>query len=337
MNFLDKLGELLVPDFLELRVSEFFEKKGIYKVPYEPIAIYSIATIILALIISIMISVRYFKGVSPIIHLLLIIFFIALFITIGVMLYVGYYDYLNYKRTQEIEKVLPDYLSLVASNLRSGMTVDRALWTAASPRLGVLTTEIRKAAKEVATGMDLSISLTRFAQKYDSIVLNRAIDLILEGLESGGQLADVIDKVVENIEQTVYLRKEMQAASLSYVIFITIIVIIISPFLFALSHNLLLLITNIASKISIPNAGGMGAFSVLSAITNISISPNDFKNFAYIAISIISIFSSMIISIINKDSIMGGIKYIPIFLVMSLISFILFTNLLEMVFKSMIS
>jgi hypothetical protein len=165
------------------------------------------------------------------------------------------------------------------------------------------------------------------------LILSRAIDLILEGLESGGQLADVIEKVVDNIQQTVYLKKEMQAASLSYVIFITIIVIVISPFLFSLSHNLLLIITKIAARVTVPSGGGgFGAISMLSSIANISISPADFKNFAYISIIIISLFSSMIVSIVNKESIMAGIKYIPIFIILSLIAFIIMSNGLAVLF-----
>src|SRR3989338_10846372 len=39
-----------------------------------------------------------------------------------------------FKRRVDIEDVLPDYLQLTASNIKSGMTIDRALWYAVRPR-----------------------------------------------------------------------------------------------------------------------------------------------------------------------------------------------------------
>lgn len=337
MSSLERFGEWIIPNFLELKVSEFFERRGVYKVPYQNITLFFIGALILSLITTSGIGFRFLQGTSVLTHIIVFIISIIIYSAFAIAAYIGYYEIKDFQRTQDIEKVLPDYLSLVVSNLRSGMTVDRSLWNAASPKFGVLTAEIRKAAKEVATGVDLSKSLNNFSKKYNSLVLNRAIDLIIEGLESGGELADVIEKVVDNIQQTVYLRKEMQAASLSYVIFITIIVIIISPFLFALSHNLLMIIVSIAQKISVPaGGGGFGALSVLASISNVSISPNDFKNFSYISIIIISMFSSMIISIINDKKIIGGLKYVPIFIVLSLLAFIVMSGALASLFSSLI-
>ncbi|MEA3431047.1 MAG: type II secretion system F family protein [Nanoarchaeota archaeon] len=331
------LGRFVVPNFLELKVSRFFEKRGIYRTPFYHIGIIFITAILAAIIIDTILLFTVFKNFSVLQHIFKSTAFIVISIGIAIFAYIQYYNLINYKRTKEIEKVLPDYLSIVSSNLESGMTINKALWEGATPEFGILTKEIKLAAKQVTTGKDLSDALRKFSQKYDSLILNRAIDLIIEGIRSGGELANIINRVVENIEQTIYLKKEMQAASLSYVIFITSIVVVIAPFLFALSYNLLLIVSKIAAKIVIPGgAASFGSLSILSAITNLSIDPMEFKKFSYLAIMVISLFSSMIISIISKEKIIGGIKYIPLFILGSVGLFLIFSEGLALIFAGLI-
>lgn len=332
------LGRFVVPDYLELRVSRFFEKRGIYRTPFDRIGLFFVIAVIASIVIDIILSTQVFTGFGLFRHTFKSIALFAVTLGITVFAYIQYYNVINYRRTIEIEKALPDYLSIVSSNLESGMTINKALWEAATPEFGILANEIKLTAKQVTTGKDLSDALILFGKKYDSLILNRAIDLIIEGIKSGGELAEIINRVVENIEQTRYLKKEMQAASLSYVIFITAIVVVIAPFLFALSYNLLLIVSKIASKIVIPSGagGGFGSLSILSSITNLSVDPNEFKNFSYLAIMVISLFSSMIISIISKEKIIGGLKYIPLFLAASIGLFIVFSEGLALIFSALV-
>ena len=51
------------------------------------------------------------------------------------------------------------------------------------------------------------------------------------------------------------------------------------------------------------------------------------------ALSIISIFSGMLISIIERGNIKGGLKYIALFLIISLVMFFVFLSFLGGVFS----
>jgi len=86
----------------------------------------------------------------------------------------------------------------------------------------------------------------------------------------------------------------------------------------------------------------MGRFAGLN-IPNMAISlsgenninPQNFKTFSFFAIGIISVFASMIISIINKGDIKSGLKYIPVFLTASIIAYIVAMNMLSGVFAGL--
>ena len=56
----------------------------------------------------------------------------------------------------------------------------------------------KKVSKKVMTGYEISEALYELGQKYNSPMLKRSIDLMIGELESGGHIASLIDKIVEN-------------------------------------------------------------------------------------------------------------------------------------------
>ncbi|RME31243.1 hypothetical protein D6789_03365, partial [Candidatus Woesearchaeota archaeon] len=70
-----------------------------------------------------------------------------------------YLDLRMYRRTQQLEEVLPDFLQLASANISAGMPVDRALWLAVRPNFGVLAKEIEEVARATLAGEELEQSL----------------------------------------------------------------------------------------------------------------------------------------------------------------------------------
>ena len=107
----------------------------------------------------------------------------------------------------------------------------------------------------------------------------------------------------------------------------------ISPLLFALSFNLLSLILNFISKISV---AAQRAPSLPFSFSETGIKPADFKNFSLVAISVISLFSSLIVSIVEKGDIKGGVKYIPIYVFGSVTLYLIFMKVLGILFSGIL-
>lgn len=264
-------------------------------------------------------------GGFPLVYVTVIAFFLwtLIFILVLFASWLIFYLILDlriYKRRVSIEEVLPDFLQLTAANIRAGMTPDKALWYAVRPRFGVLANEIETVAKETMSGESLATSLYRFADKYDSQLLKRSVNLLVEGMEAGGELGEVLNKVANNIQETRILQKEMSANVTTYVIFITVAVVVGAPILLALSHELLVILGTITSSIDIPaSVSSAGIFS----LSNVAINPSDFKTFAIIMLTITSFFSALMIAIIKKGTAKDGIKYIPTFIISSLAIYLL--------------
>ena len=120
---------------------------------------------------------------------------------------------------------------------------------------------------------------------------------------------------------------------IAYVLFISIIVIIISPLLFALSFHLLSIFIGFIGKIA---ASSQSTAGLPFSFSKIDVDTGDFKKFSVITIGVISLFASMIVAIVEKGDIKSGVKYIPIFLIGSMVSYFFFTKVLSAFFSGII-
>jgi archaellum biogenesis protein FlaJ (TadC family) len=247
---------------------------------------------------------------------LALVFFVWLFFFV-------FMDFKIFHRRKSIEEALPDFLHFTATNIRAGMTVEKAMWFAVRPRFGVLAKEIETVAKEVMSGSDLGVSLERFATKYNSNVLKRSVNLIVEGMDAGGEIGNLLTKIATHIEEVRLMKKEMAANVTTYVIFITFAAIIATPALLALSSQLLGVIGEIFSSIDIPSGTQM-----MFSIKESAVTPENFRTFSVLVLFITSLFSAMIISVIKKGNVVEGIKYIPTYIIVSLLIYFAASSLL---------
>ena len=334
--FLEEFGRAFVPERIRPHLRGYLLKAGITEVPYRLFgALFYVSLVITYLI--------YFYKVYPLLQtrdinmllFLLITFIVWFLIQIGIAAFFilaiySYLDIIIYNRTKKIEDVLEDFLSFVSENLKGGMSLDKALWEAVKPEFGVLSKEIQITSKKVATGEDVEDALREFTQKYNSPMTRRSFDLIIEGVKSGGEIATLIDKVVDNIRETKLLNADMVATNTTYVIFISFIVVIIAPALFALSNQFLVILQTLSGKIGFGLA--KSAVTLPINIQNLTITLDEFVLFSRIAVCVVAFCSSMIVSEITRGDIKGGLKYIPIYMIAALFSYSFFSITLKSLF-----
>lgn len=337
--FLEEFGKAFVPKRFISNLRSYMLKAGFNEVPYKFFGLlFYISAFITTLIFIIFIfpylnqskfSLFEIYVFSFIGWFVIQLFFTALFI----MLVYFYLDFRIYYRTKKMEEQLPDFLQVLSANLKGGMTFERALWAAIKPRFSVLGSEMAKASKKVMTGYDVSKALVELADKYDSLMLRRTVDLIISEVESGGNVSQLIDRLVDNLKETRALKEEMAASALAYVIFISVIVVLISPLLFALSFHLLQVLINFISKLSFAT---QNVRALPFAFSKVNVNVDDFKKFSMIALFVISLFSSLIVAIVEKGDIKGGIKYIPIYIFGSMGFYFFFIKVIGSVFSGIL-
>ena len=250
----------------------------------------------------------------------LIVLWVFIFVLLIIALWLIFYlavDLKIFKRKGDIEEVLPDFLQLTASNINAGMTIDKALWFAVRPRFGVLAKEIETIAKETMSGADLQAALEKFASRYDSVLLKRAVSMINEGVQAGGKIGDLLNRIALDIQEQKSMLKEMSANVTTYVIFITFATVAAAPFLFALSGILIEVVGNLGSAFG-GTTNAAAAAGIPLSFSGTGVTQTDFRIFAAVSLTLTSLFSAMMNSTIKKGNIKSGVKYIPIFIAISL-------------------
>ncbi len=319
-------------------LSNYLQKAGIGMMPEVVSGRLLKACIIINALIAVYLVFRlssFFRFGALYVTFLIILAWAAAFLLVLFVIWFVFFlsiDVLIYKRRVKLEKVLPDFLLLASANIRAGMPIDRALWYAVRPRFGVLAREIELVAKETMSGEDLESALNKFAAKYDSIMLKNTVNLLTESINAGGEIGGLLNKISANIQENEMLKKEMAAGISAYAIFIGAATLAVAPILFALSSQLLTVITSISSSIKLP-AVSMPLFSL--GLIKGGVRHSDFMLFAFLNLFFTSLFSALIVTIIRKGEIKAGLKYIPIFIITSMTVFFLAVKVFSSAFGNL--
>lgn len=235
-------------------------------------------------------------------------------------------------RRNLLEMTLPDFLMLVASNIKAGMTLDQAMWYAAKPEFGLLSQEVKRSVKSSFSGESMEDSLDNLASRFDSRIFTRTILLLKQASASGGELTDVLESTAEDVRNTLIMKKEIAASLVLYEIFVLFAAVVGTPFLFAVSHKLIEVFERLYPYMPTTEAG----FGYLAGISfaGPQIGSAEFFFFTIPVIFITALISSFIISAIRTGSKGQGLKYFPFVLVASLLVYWFVSTSLASFFSS---
>ena len=219
------------------------------------------------------------------------------------------------------EKALPDALQLMAMNIKAGMTTDKALLLSARPEFGCLEKELNRAGKHILAGKNTAEALTEMSGRIRSPLLERTIDLLVEGMKSGGELADLLQQTAEGIQTQETVKEEIQSNVMMYAIFIFFAAGIGAPLLYGISTYLVGVLGTQFAQFDTNDIMAGSQVAMMSGHINIS---KDFLFlFPVVSLIVTSIFGSLIIGIVKGGTEKDGIRTIPLLMVVSLTVFIL--------------
>lgn len=221
-------------------------------------------------------------------------------------------------RRNKLEAVLPDFLIIVSSNIKAGMTLDQAMWYAAKPEYGLLSDEVRMVIKGSFSGESLEDALDELSIRFDSKIFKRTMLLLKQANTTGGELTDVLERTAEDVRESIIMKKEIGASLVMYEIFVLFAAIVGTPFLFAVAGKLIEVFEQIS--MNMPSGGVSGAqFGGLAGLgfSGPVISSTEFFYFTIPTIFVTALISSFIISAIRTGSRTQGLKYFPFVLVLA--------------------
>lgn len=117
------------------------------------------------------------------------------------------------RRQRAFANELPDFLALLASGLRGGLSFNHALESAAGDGRGEVARQMRRALREVQVGTLLDDALMDCADRMDSEDLRWTVTALSIQREVGGNLSTILDTAAATIKGREELRREVQTLS----------------------------------------------------------------------------------------------------------------------------
>jgi flagellar protein FlaJ len=321
---------------INLELGRLIEKKGISSIkkslayanlkinPYVWVGL----NINLAILITVVVNFAvYFSTQNPL-YVIISLFFVPAmyYLIISTILSV-----LSDQRARFVEETLPDALLLMSSNLRSGLATDEAIMLSARPEFGFLADKLREAGGRVTTGETFESAFSKLSEGVDSQILEKTVNLIIEGIESGGEMATLLEETATDIRDNDLLQREVRSVILVYALFIFIAAVVTAPILYAISTHLAGALSRLSGAISV-------AFLTRGAPT-LNIVPSEISTdflltFSYINLIITAVFGALMVALITRGNERYGIRYIPLFVVISMIIFLVVRYLVSGFFGS---
>ncbi len=250
---------------------------------------------------------------------------IAVFIFLNILFYFRI-SLKAINRIKKMETIFPDVISLMASNLRAGITIERAFLLAARPEFDPLDTEILKTGKEITTGKDVVFALKEMSKRINSEKISKIVMLIITGLKAGGNVSDLLEHTSKNMKEKEVMEKKIASTTLMYVIFIFAAVSVGAPILFSLSSVLVEIVINLGERL--PDVSNI-QMELPFTFQSVPISVNFVIWFSLLFILITDFISCFVIGIVNKGEGKTGLKYFLPIATTSLILFFIVRNLVS--------
>lgn len=200
-------------------------------------------------------------------------------------------SYLDYRWRKAIDEHLPELFRNIVQAQETGMTFPQALEEAAKRDYGPLTAELRKMTAQISWGMTFEEALTAFGKRVNTILVQRAVPIIIEASHSGGRVEKVFDPMGKFVQSTLLLEKERRAQTKPY---IAIIYVAFFVFLF----TIILLFKSFF--VSIEGSPILGA-SVMSA--------GEMQRLFFHMTSIQAFFGGLIAGKMGEGTITAGLKH----------------------------
>lgn len=231
-------------------------------------------------------------------------------------------EYYIEKRKNFVESVLPDYIQLTAANMRSGISLDKAMIASARPEFGYFTEDIILMDKQIYSGESMQGALIKLGARYRSRQLQHTVRMMAESIRYGGSMNDLLKQVAKDMRNQMIIQKEISGQLFLYTIFIAFAVLIGGPTLYALTAKMISVTDTVWAGILRSNPTGLPSAGVaFLKPTPPQITIAQYTDFSITAVVVITALGSIIISVISTGTMMRGLKYLPIYVIIGLLVF----------------
>lgn len=198
-----------------------------------------------------------------------------------------------------------EFTRSLAESVKTGTPIGKSILNMSSKDFGVLTPYIKKLANQIALGIPIGRALQTFSYDVDSVVIRRAVNLIREAENAGGEIDYILDSTAESIYEIEKLKRERKAAVSSLTVQGYVIFLIFIGIMLIMQFKILPLTAGVGGVASIGSLQNPGAATAQVA----SIDPAKLaRPFLYLLL-VQGFFTGLTIGKVSEGNLRAGIKH----------------------------
>lgn len=195
-----------------------------------------------------------------------------------------------------------EFTRSLAESVKTGTPIGKSIVNMSTKDFGSLTPHIRKLANQISIGIPIGRALETFASDVDSVVIRRAVTLIREAENAGGEIDFILDSTAESIYEIEKLKRERKAAVSSLIVQGYIIFLIFVGIMLIMQFKILPLTAGVGSVTSVSGLQGGGATVPVVSVEQLS------RPFLYLLL-VQGFFAGLTIGKISEGSLKAGFKH----------------------------
>jgi flagellar protein FlaJ len=247
------------------------------------------------------------------------------FVCLGVLAALGPYGFYiahEANRIHGLEERFPDFLRDIANGHQGGLTLPAAVAVAARGEYGPLTPEVQRMADQLSWNLPFTDALQRFAERVQTPLIERAVNLILQANKSGGSTIEVLMAAARDAREVKSLETERRLNMSLYtiVIYITFFVFLgVAAILYASFVPKL-----VASSQEAANQTAVLGTHTIAGIGGESLNLRDFQAFYFMAALMQGLGDGIVAGMMGTGRALQGLRHSFIMVAIAYVTFVFF-------------
>ena len=136
------------------------------------------------------------------------------------------------RRQKEIELKFVEFARTLVESVKSGVSIPQSIRNIAQKDFGALSPHLQKLAHQIEWGIPTRKALMTLSTDTNNRTIKRSISILVEAEQSGGDISDVLESVVESVINIKKMREERKASVYSqivqgYIVYFVFIIIML--------------------------------------------------------------------------------------------------------------
>jgi len=214
------------------------------------------------------------------------------------------------------EEMFLEFSRNLVESVKAGTPISKSIINIRGKDYGTLTPYVEKLANQISIGIPVKIAFETFARDINSPNISRAVTIISEAENAGGQIEDILESVVKSVTQVEKLRKERSAAISSLVVQGYIIFLIFIVIMLVMQYKILPIATSLSNTIG--SSGDVAGGFISGMIGGKKASAEELARPFFYLLIVQGFCAGLVIGKLSEGSSKAGLKHSFILVVLAL-------------------